>query len=70
MRDELFELACVFVILFLLIVAFLYWFRPTWLIKCDDSNNPDIDMWKSFLIALLGALLGVMLYTLIPYPFC
>ena len=67
---QLFDFACVFVVLFMLIVAFLYWFRPVWLVRNDGFNNPDIDMWKAFTIALLGALLGVILYALIPYPFC
>lgn len=65
--DELFDLACFFVVLFLLLVAFLYWLRPAWLITTDGFNNPDVDMWKAFIIALLGALLGTILYGLTLY---
>lgn len=70
MRNELFDLMCVFAVLFLLIIAFLYCQRPHWLIRDDGYNNPDIDMWKALTIALLGAVLGMIIYVLLPYPFC
>ena len=60
-------ICCVFVLLFLMIVAALYVIRPDWLIMDNGVDNPDVDMWQAFVIGLLGAVLGVCFFFLAYY---
>jgi len=60
-------LSIMFVLMFLLVVAFLYFLRPEQLIINNGVDNPDIDMWKVFVIGLLSA---VILVTIIFAYYC
>lgn len=55
-------LSLMFVLMFLIIVAFLYIWRPDWLIIDDGINNPDVDMWGAFLIGLASAMVFVGIF--------
>lgn len=58
--DWLLFLSIIFVLAFLITIAAFYITRPSWIIIDDGLNTPEVDMWRTFDIALLVALLFVL----------
>ena len=63
--DWVLYLAILFVLTFLILVAFLYVFRPSWILMDQDTDTPcEVDMWRAFVIGLGGAVLMVCFFAL------
>lgn len=62
--DTVLLMFVVLLVVFLAIVAMVYIIRPDALMDCDEMH-PDVDMWMTFIFALIVALFTVAVVWLV-----
>ena len=67
--DWLLFLTVIFVLTFLIVIAAFYVFRPDSIIIDDKINTPDVDMWRTFNIALMISTLFMLVLALAFYKY-